>query len=136
MLSLSKRTDPNANEHGGDFLWFWIGPLDEGQQVTGRQGADTSSEFKCKGNVMPGMALSLSELRNLTDDELVEKYDHQAKSTVVGTQYFIDELNRRYQERQTTAMLRFTKWITAMTIVITIATLSNVGLTVALLLQS
>ena len=84
---------------------------------------------------MPGMALSLSDLQNLTDDELVEWHDSQAKTTVVGIQYFLDELNRRYQERQTKAMLRFTKWITVMTVVITLATLAGVGLTVAVLLQ-
>ena len=84
---------------------------------------------------MPGMALSLSDLQNLTDDELVKRHDSQAKTTVVGTQYFVDELNRRYQERQTNAMLRFTKWITVMTVVITLATLASVGLTVAVLLQ-
>lgn len=84
---------------------------------------------------MPGMALSLSDLRNLTDDELVERHDAQARTTVVGTQYFEDELNRRYQERQTASMLRFTKWITIMTVIITMATLANIGLTVAVLLQ-
>lgn len=85
---------------------------------------------------MPGMALSLSDLRNLTDDELVEKHDAQAKTTVVGIQYYLDELSRRYQERQTNSMLRFTKWITVMTVIITVATLANIGLTVAVLLQS
>lgn len=84
---------------------------------------------------MPGMALSLSDLRNLTDHELVESHDVQARTTVVGTQYYLDELNRRYQERQTNAMLRFTKWITVMTVVITLATLSGVGLSVAVLLK-
>ena len=82
---------------------------------------------------MPGMALSLSDLRNLTDDELVERHDSQAKTTVVGTQYFLDELNRRYQERQTKAMLRFTKWITVMTAVITSATVINLGIAVGML---
>ena len=85
---------------------------------------------------MPGMALMLSDLQILTDEELVEKHDFQAKTTVVGTQYFMDELNTRYQDRQTKAMLRFTKWITAMTVVITVATLSGVGLSIAVLLQS
>ena len=61
---------------------------------------------------MPGMAVSLSNLRNLTDDDLVQRHDFQAKTTVVGSEYFLDELNRRYQERQPKAMLRFTKWIT------------------------
>ena len=82
---------------------------------------------------MPGMALSLSDLRNLTDAELVERHDYQAKTTVVGTQYFVDELNRRYQVRQTKAMLRFTKWIAGMTIVITAATFVNLGIAVGLL---
>ena len=82
---------------------------------------------------MPGMALSLSDLRNLTDDELVEKHDTQAKTTVVGIQYYLDELNRRYQERLTKAMLRFTKWITVMTVVITSATVINLGVAVGML---
>ena len=82
---------------------------------------------------MPGMALSLSDLRSLTDDELVERHDYQAKTTVVGTQYFLDELNRRYQERQTKAMLRFTKWITLMTVAITSATVINLGIAVGML---
>ena len=76
---------------------------------------------------MPGQALSLSDLRKLTDDELVERHDAQAKTTVVGIQYFLDELDRRYQERQTKAMLRFTKWITVMTVVITSATVINLA---------
>ena len=77
---------------------------------------------------MPGMALPLHELQNLGDDEVVRKHDEQAKSTFVGTQYFLDELNRRYQERQTKSMLRFTKWITFMTVVVTAATIANVVL--------
>ena len=84
---------------------------------------------------MPGQALSLSDLQNRSDEELVALHDGQAKTTVVGIQYYLDELSRRYQERQTKAMVRFTKWITVMTVVITVATLANVGLTVAVLLQ-
>ena len=82
---------------------------------------------------MPGMAQSLSGLRSLTDDELVKKHDDQAKTTVVGIQYYLDELNRRYQERQTKSMLRFTKHIAVMTLVVTLATLINVGVTGAVL---
>ena len=82
---------------------------------------------------MPGKALSLSDLRNLTEDELVERHDIQARTTVVGTQYFLDELNRRYQERQTKSMMRFTKWITIMTVVITSAMLINLGIAIGML---
>ena len=75
---------------------------------------------------MPGRALSLKDLQNLTDDELVKRHDEQAETTVVGTQYYQDELNRRSLDRQTKAMLRFTKWIVAMTAVVTLATVVNV----------
>ena len=82
---------------------------------------------------MSGMALSLHELRKLPDDEVVRRYDAEAKTTVVGTQYYQDELNRRYQERQTVSMLRFTRWITVMTGVVTVATIVNVVLATVLL---
>ena len=38
---------------------------------------------------MPGMAHSLYDLLNLTDDEVVRRHDDQAKTTVVGTQYYL-----------------------------------------------
>ena len=73
-------------------------------------------------------ALSLNELQNLSDDELVRRHDEQAKTTGVGVDYCLDEINRRHQERQTASMLGFTKWITFMTVVVTVATLANVVL--------
>ena len=79
------------------------------------------------------MAESLAELRALPDDELVRRYDNQASGTLVGLNYWMDELNRRYHERQTDAMLRFTRGVTHMTAVITIATLVNVGIAVGML---
>ncbi len=84
---------------------------------------------------MSGMASSLSDLRSLTDDK--DSHDSCFRFGVepFHQQYYLDELNRRYQERQTRAMLGFTKWITAMTAVITLATLVSAGLTVAVLLQ-
>ena len=60
-------------------------------------------------------------------------HDDQARNTSVGTQYYVDELNRRYQESQTNSMLGFTKRITRMTIVITVATLVNVGVAIGML---
>ena len=81
------------------------------------------------------MSETVEQLRALTDEELVRRHDHHAQRTVVGTQHYLDELNRRYQERQTASMLRFTKWITIMTIIITVATLANIGLTFAVLLR-
>ncbi len=78
------------------------------------------------------MAKSLSELRALTDDEVIERHDRQAQKTHVGLNYWEDELNRRYQQRHTEAMHRYTKWITVMTLVVTVATLVNVGIAAAM----
>ena len=75
---------------------------------------------------MPGMASFFAELRKLTDDELIKRYDEQAKKTSVGTNYYRDELNRRSQDRQTKAMIKLTKWIGFMTAVVTVATVVNV----------
>ena len=85
---------------------------------------------------MPGMAHSLYDLLNLTDDEVVRRHDDQAKTTVVGTQYYLDELNRRYQKRQTEAMLRLTKCSVDMMFVITFAALVNLGIAVGLLVTA
>ncbi len=74
------------------------------------------------------MAKSLAELRALTDDELIERHDRQAQKTHVGLNYWEDELNRRYQERHSGAMHRYTQWVTLMTAIVTVATLVNVGI--------
>ena len=93
------------------------------------------------------MSESFSELRALTDEQLIEKHDQRAKTTTVGTQHYLDELNRRHQDRQTEAMLGYTRqmlgytdrmhgytnWIKRMTIAITVATLTNLGIAVGML---
>ncbi len=68
---------------------------------------------------------SLTELRAMSDDELIEKHDLLAKNTIVGTQHFLDEVARREQSKQTEAMLSYTRRITWMTVVITLATIIN-----------
>ena len=79
------------------------------------------------------MAQPLSELRALTDEEVIRRYDQQAQSTLVGLQHWADELNRRYQERQTNSMLAFTEKINRMTLVITVATIVNVAIALGML---
>ena len=56
----------------------------------------------------------------------MRRHDEQAKTAVVGTQYYLDELNRRYQERQTRETQRLTKCMTIMTAVITGAIIVNI----------
>lgn len=50
------------------------------------------------------MSHKLADLHARTDDELVAEHDERAAHTVVGTAYFVDELNRRAQEREALAM--------------------------------
>lgn len=72
------------------------------------------------------MSLTLKELRALSDDELVEKYDNTANHTSVGLNYYAEELNRRSNEKTNDVMIKCTKWITAMTFIMMIATIVNV----------
>lgn len=62
------------------------------------------------------MAETLEELRGLSDDEIVRKHDQLAGNTVVGTNHYLQELDRRDQERQTQAILMYTRWVAIMTI--------------------
>ncbi len=73
---------------------------------------------------MPG-APSIANLRAMSDEELIALHDADAKYTLVGVAYYLDELTRRQQERQTREMVRLTWAIAALTLVVTIATLVN-----------
>ena len=79
------------------------------------------------------MAESVHNLRTLSDNELIKQHDSLARNTVVGTQHYLDELNRRDHIRQTEAMLILTKWIARMTVVITVATILSVAAAIATL---
>lgn len=77
------------------------------------------------------MAESVAELRSLSDEDVIAQHDARAGFTDMGPDYYMWELYRRDQERQTSEMLRLTDKITIMTAVITIATLINVAIGVA-----
>ena len=47
------------------------------------------------------MSHSLEELRKLPDEQLIIEHDKHAKHTQVGINYYLDELYRRDQNRQT-----------------------------------
>ncbi|MEK6590052.1 MAG: hypothetical protein AABZ11_05175 [Nitrospinota bacterium] len=78
------------------------------------------------------MTLTVRELRKLTEEELIIRHDNETRATQVieggplWQIYYLDELKRRDQNRQTQAMLNYTKWITIMTVIMTIATIINV----------
>ena len=74
-----------------------------------------------------GMARSLADLRALSEDELISQHDEQAKNTVVGIQYYLDELRYREQSRVAANVENFTRCILWLTVVVVIATVVNVG---------
>ncbi len=76
------------------------------------------------------MSLKLKELRELTDEQLVELYDKTANHTAVGLNYYTEELNRRSNENTNKTMIRCTLWITIMTAVMLIATIANIVITI------
>ncbi|MGR6316490.1 hypothetical protein Q2K19_10605 [Micromonospora soli] len=45
------------------------------------------------------MVRKIADLRAATDEELIAEHDHHAGNTVVGTQYYMDELERRERRR-------------------------------------
>lgn len=73
---------------------------------------------------------SIHELRTLSDEELIRRHDSEATHTLVGTQYYLDELHRRAQERQTITVVRYTKYIFWLTVAVGVLTATNVWLVV------
>lgn len=72
------------------------------------------------------MGYKLNDLRKLSEDELIAEYDELASRTIVGIDYYADELNRRSNEKTNRTMVKCTIWITIMTAVMSLATIINV----------
>ena len=77
------------------------------------------------------IAPSYRELRGLSDDDLISHYDHIAKHTQIGTNYLLDEINRRQVDRSTRAVVRMTRvvlWLTVANVVfVAVSTLRTFG---------
>jgi hypothetical protein len=69
---------------------------------------------------MPG-ARTISQLRGLSDEQLIEEHDRTATNTVVGISYYLDEIQRREVDRQQRQMLRLTWVVTVLTVVNVVA---------------
>ncbi len=74
------------------------------------------------------MSHSIQSLKDLSDKELIEQHDELAQTTVMGTQYYLSELRHREQVETNQEMGRLTRWIFGFTVVVTIATVINLGL--------
>jgi hypothetical protein len=73
-----------------------------------------------------GLAPTHSQLEGLTDDELVERYNALASSTVVGTQFYLDEIVRRRMAKESLRMLSLTETMARLTWVMLALTIINV----------
>lgn len=74
------------------------------------------------------VASKLEDIRALTDQELIKRHDHEAIHTVVGSQYYMDELARREAARATDVIKADTGWVKWLTIAIAVMTAANVVL--------
>lgn len=77
-----------------------------------------------------GMIPKYAELRKLTDEELIQRYDKEAENTVVATGFYLGELSHRSMERRSERMLEFTKQIRTCTVVIVVLTIVNAAFVV------
>ena len=62
----------------------------------------------------------------MTDEQLVTEHDNRAMRTQEGMNYYLDELTRRAQERQTKAMLGYTRRMLWLTVFVAFLTVVNV----------
>jgi transcription termination factor Rho len=69
----------------------------------------------------PASAKSVTELRELSDDELIAQHDQLAPNAGVGVGYYLEELARRRLERQTKTLVLLTAAITLLTVVNVVA---------------
>lgn len=73
------------------------------------------------------MSYLLPDLRDASDDELIQRHDDLAPRTVASARYYLDELSRRDQARATQEMLNSTTAIHRLTWAITGLTIVNVA---------
>lgn len=85
-------------------------------------------------DVEAGVTYPLRDLRAKPDEELIDEHDRVAKTGVTDVNYYLAELARRDQERQTAEMVRLTRQMRNLTIIILLLTLANVGLVLFLTL--
>lgn len=69
------------------------------------------------------MGITKAELDDMSDEEMIAKSDQHLEYRALPSDFFLNELHRRN-------MRKHTKAITALTAVITVATIINVGLVV------
>lgn len=84
---------------------------------------------------MRGMSETFSELRRLSDDEVIDRHDQSAQHTMVGVSHHLQELARREAANQLAAMTRLTERIYRLTALVAAATVVNDAVAVWLVMK-
>ena len=71
------------------------------------------------------MSYTLTELRTISMDRLTQEHDAQARNTVMGVNYYLDELLRREVAAQEARIERMTETIRKLTWAIFVFTVVN-----------
>ena len=71
------------------------------------------------------MSYLYKDLRAKTNNELIAEHDKVAPSTIPDVSYYLTEIFRKDQEKQSDRMFKYTKWIFVFTIVMTLSTIVN-----------
>ena len=74
------------------------------------------------------MSPTWNKLKTLSDEELIARHDEEARTSVSGTQFCIEELRYREQSRINQSVRRYTWCILWLTVVVTMATIANVAI--------
>ena len=82
-----------------------------------------------------GMTPTHEKLQELSDEDLIHEYNQTARNTVVGINFYTEELARRRASRQNDEMIKINKSVKNMTVLITVLTVINVVLVAYTLLK-
>lgn len=75
-----------------------------------------------------------TELTSLSDEQLIAAHNQTIHATVVGTEYYLEEIRHRRQARVAAGVEKLTHRILWLTVCVTVLTLINVGVTVFIFL--
>lgn len=71
------------------------------------------------------MSETIAQLRAMTDEDLIERHDHLAQTTTVGTGHYLDEIRRRDAARNEQRLIAATNQMRILTWAIVVLTALN-----------
>ena len=73
---------------------------------------------------------TLAELTGLTEEQLIAAHDVAVGQTIVGAEYYLEEIRNRRQSRVAASVEKLTRRIWWLTLCVTVVTIVNVGVMV------